>query len=447
MKSLKYFGTDGIRGRFGKKPITPEFILKLGWATGKILGKNKSRKIIIGKDTRTSSYLLESLLEAGLIAAGLSPIFTGPIPTPAISYLTKKYKADGGIMISASHNPYYDNGIKIFSIDGTKISKKIEKKIEKKIKKNLNCVISEKLGKTSRIKNAKKLYINYCKKFFLKNKNLIGFKIILDCANGSTYNIAPNLFSELGAEVVKIGCDPDGLNINKNCGTVNISLLKKMVLKEKADIGIAFDGDGDRIILIDHFGNKVNGDKIIYIIVKDSFNCGQFKGGVVGTEMSNIGLELEFKKIGIPFIRTKIGDRYIVEKLKKLGWKFGAESSGHIILFNKIKTGDGIIASLQIFNIMIKNNMTLYDLHNKIKLIPQIIKNINFSNKNSLLFKNISNSINKFKKKYSERILFRKSGTEPLIRIMVESSNKDKNKKIMKSIIEIINNNIKYYNK
>lgn len=448
MSSLKYFGTDGIRGKLGKNPITPEFFLKLGWAVGKILGSSTgSKKIIVGKDTRISGYLLEYSLGAGLLSAGLSPMFTGSIPTPAIAYLTKKYKAKAGIVISASHNPYYDNGIKFFSIDGSKISKKLEEKIEEKIKKPLVCVISEKLKKINRIYHAKRLYINHCKKMFPNNKNLNGLKIILDCANGSAYKTAYYVLSELGAEVIKLGCSPNGFNINKNCGTVNVKILKKIVIKEKADIGVALDGDGDRVILIDHYGNKVNGDKILYIIVRDALNNGKLQGGAVGTEMSNISLELEFKKIGVPFIRTNIGDRYVYEKLKELNWKFGAESSGHVILLNKTTTGDGIIASLEIFSVMIRNKMTLYDLHNKIKLIPQITKNIYFSNKNKdpFLFKNIVNSINKIKIKKTERILLRKSGTEPLIRIMVESLNKKKNEKIIKNIISIIKNTINLY--
>lgn len=447
MRNLKYFGTDGIRGKLGKEPITPEFFLKLGWAAGKILGKNGSKKVIIGKDTRISGCLLEYSLAAGLLAAGLSPSFTGFIPTPAIAYLTKKYKAVAGIVISASHNPYYDNGIKLFSVDGSKISKKIEEKIEENIKKPLICVASEKLKKINRINNAKRLYINYCKNTFPNNKNLNNFKIILDCANGSAYDTAYNVLSELGAKVIKFGCTPNGFNINENCGTINVKMLKNIVLKEKADIGIALDGDGDRVILIDHLGNKVNGDKILYVIVQDALIHGEFQGGVVGTDMSNISLELEFKKIGVPFIRTNVGDRHIYEKLKELNWKFGAESCGHIILLNKTTTGDGIIASLEIFNVMIRNKTTLYDLHHKIKLIPQITKNIYLTNKNNnpFLFKKILNAIDKIRKKNTGRILLRKSGTEPLIRIMVESLNKKKNKEIIKNIIRIVKNNINYY--
>lgn len=443
MRKRKYFGTDGIRGTVGKIPITPDFILKLGWATGKVLCQNGSKKIIIGKDTRISGYMLKSSLEAGLLAAGLSPIFIGLLPTPAIAYLTKIYQVEAGIVISASHNPYYDNGIKIFSIHGTKISNGIEKQIEKEIKKPITCVVSTKLKKSTQILNAARNYIEYCKKTFPKNQSLSGLKIVLDCGNGATYQIAPMILNELGANLITIGCKPNGMNINKNCGTENTNVLKKRVIQEKADIGLAFDGDGDRIIMIDHYGNKINGDQILYIIVHDILKQGKLKGGVVGTLMSNMGLDLAFQKLGIPFIRTKVGDRYILEKLKKKGWFFGAENSGHIILLNKTTTGDAIIAGLQVFSAMIRNNTTLYDLSSKIKLIPQVSFNVHFSQFNQLFSKDkFINLIKKINSKLgkSERIVLRKSGTEPLFRIMIEGYNKQKIKNIENNIFELINN-------
>ncbi|MGP1947418.1 MAG: phosphoglucosamine mutase [Arsenophonus sp. NC-PG7-MAG3] len=428
MNKRKYFRTDGIRGKVGENPITPDFVLKLGWAAGKVLSRHGSRKIIIGKDTRISGYMLESSLEAGLAAAGLSAAFTGPMPTPAIAYLTRTYRAEAGIVISASHNPYYDNGIKFFSINGTKLPDDVEEAIESEMEKPLTCVESAALGRASRVVDAAGRYIEYCKGTFPSNQNLNRLKIVLDCANGATYHIAPNVLTELGAEVIAISCEPNGLNINQDCGATDVFLLQKRVVTEKADIGLAFDGDGDRVIMVDHHGNKIDGDKILYIIARDALRQGQLHGGVVGTLMSNTGLKLALQQLDIPFIRAKVGDRYILEKLQEQGWRLGAENSGHIILLDKTTTGDGIIASLQVLSAMIRNHTSLYDLCREIKLMPQALVNVSFSGDyNPLDKKDVLKIVNQVENKLADRgrVLLRKSGTEPLIRVMVEGENEN----------------------
>ena len=441
MSKRKYFGTDGIRGKVGENPITPDFVLKLGWAAGKVLARHGSRKIIIGKDTRISGYMLESSLEAGLAAAGLSAAFTGPMPTPAIAYLTRTYRAEAGIVISASHNPYYDNGIKFFSIDGTKLPDDVEEAIEAEMEKPLTCVESAELGRASRIVDAAGRYIEYCKGTFPSDQSLSGLKIVLDCANGATYHIAPNVLTELGAEVVTIGCEPNGLNINQDCGATDVALLQKHVVAEKADIGLAFDGDGDRLIMVDHRGNRIDGDQIIYIIARDALRQGQLHGGVVGTLMSNMGLELALQQLDIPFIRAKVGDRYVLEKLQEQGWRLGAENSGHIILLDKTTTGDGIIAGLQVLSAMIRNNTSLYDLCREVTLMPQVLVNVRFSSThNPLVTEDVLNVVNQVENDLAGRgrVLLRKSGTEPLIRIMVEGENEKQVTAMANRIAEVV---------
>ncbi|AWK44060.1 phosphoglucosamine mutase [Photorhabdus laumondii subsp. laumondii] len=423
MSNRKYFGTDGIRGKVGDSPITPDFVLKLGWAAGKVLARHGSRKIIIGKDTRISGYMLESSLEAGLAAAGLSASFTGPMPTPAVAYLTRTFRAEAGIVISASHNPYYDNGIKFFSIDGTKLPDDVEEAIEAEMEKPLTCVESAELGRANRIVDAAGRYIEFCKGTFPSEQSLNGLKIVLDCANGATYHIAPNVLRELGADVVTIGCEPNGININEKCGATDVRLLQQRVVEEKADVGLAFDGDGDRVIMVDHLGQKVDGDQILYIIAREALRQGQLRGGVVGTLMSNMGLELALKQLGIPFLRAKVGDRYVLEKLQEEGWRLGAENSGHVILLDKTTTGDGIVAGLQILSAMVRNHMSLHDLCSGMKLLPQVLVNVRFSGSHDPL--KSENVINITKSVETElngrgRVLLRKSGTEPLIRVMVE---------------------------
>lgn len=428
MSERKYFGTDGIRGKVGDSPITPDFVLKLGWAAGKVLARHGSRKIIIGKDTRISGYMLESALEAGLAAAGLSASFTGPMPTPAVAYLTRTFRAEAGIVISASHNPYYDNGIKFFSIDGTKLPDEVEEAIEAEMEKPITCVESAELGRANRIVDAAGRYIEFCKGTFPNENNLNGLKVVVDCAHGATYHIAPNVFRELGAEVITIGCDPTGININEECGATDVRMLQKRVLEEGADVGLAFDGDGDRIIMVDHQGLKVDGDQILYIIAREALRQGQLRGGAVGTLMSNMGLEIALKQLGIPFVRAKVGDRYVLEKLQEKGWRLGAENSGHIILLDKTTTGDGIVAGLQVLSAMVRNHMSLHDLCSGMKLLPQILVNVRFAGSHDPLQ---TPEVQKVAKAVEEelagkgRVLLRKSGTEPLIRVMVEGENEE----------------------
>ncbi|HCN41628.1 MAG TPA: phosphoglucosamine mutase [Proteus vulgaris] len=428
MSERKYFGTDGIRGKVGDSPITPDFVLKLGWAAGKVLARHGSRKIIIGKDTRISGYMLESALEAGLAAAGLSASFTGPMPTPAVAYLTRTFRAEAGIVISASHNPYYDNGIKFFSIDGTKLPDEVEEAIEAEMEKPITCVESAELGRANRIVDAAGRYIEFCKGTFPNENNLNGLKVVVDCAHGATYHIAPNVFRELGAEVITIGCEPTGININAECGATDVRMLQQRVLEEGADVGLAFDGDGDRIIMVDHQGLKVDGDQILYIIAREALRQGQLRGGAVGTLMSNMGLEIALKQLGIPFVRAKVGDRYVLEKLQEKGWRLGAENSGHIILLDKTTTGDGIVAGLQVLSAMVRNHMSLHDLCSGMKLLPQILVNVRFTGNHDPLQ---TLEVQKVAKAVEDelagkgRVLLRKSGTEPLIRVMVEGENEE----------------------
>ena len=423
MSNRKYFGTDGIRGKVGEMPITPDFVLKLGWAAGKVLARHGSKKIIIGKDTRISGYMLESALEAGLAAAGLSAAFTGPMPTPAIAYLTRTFRAEAGIVISASHNPFEDNGIKFFSSEGTKLPDEVEEAIELEMEKPLTCVESAELGRASRIVDAAGRYIEFCKGTFPSELSLNGLKIVVDCANGATYHIAPNVMRELGATVISLGVQPDGMNINKECGATDVRALQQRVLETKADVGLAFDGDGDRVMMVDHLGNKVDGDQILYIIAREGLRQGQLRGGVVGTLMSNMGLELALKQLGIPFARAKVGDRYVLEKLQEKGWRLGAENSGHVILLDKTTTGDGIVAGLQVLTAMARNHMTLHDLCSGMKLLPQILVNVRFSGETDPLesaeVKAVTAEVEKALAGRG-RVLLRKSGTEPLIRVMVE---------------------------
>lgn len=426
MSNRKYFGTDGIRGKVGEAPITPDFVLKLGWAAGKVLARHGSKKIIIGKDTRISGYMLESALEAGLAAAGLTAAFTGPMPTPAIAYLTRTFRAEAGIVISASHNPFDDNGIKFFSSEGTKLPDDVEEAIELEMEKPITCVESAQLGRASRIVDAAGRYIEFCKGTFPSELNLNGLKIVVDCANGATYHIAPNVLRELGATVIAIGVQPDGMNINKECGATDLKLLQQRVLAEKADIGLAYDGDGDRIMMIDHLGDKVDGDQILYIIAREALRQGQLRGGVVGTLMSNMGLELALKQLGIPFTRAKVGDRYVLEKMQEKGWRLGAENSGHVILLDKTTTGDGIVASLQVLTAMERNHMSLHDLCSGMKMLPQVLVNVRFAGEHDPLQSDAVKAVTAEVEKALAgrgRVLLRKSGTEPLIRVMVEGEN------------------------
>lgn len=423
MANRKYFGTDGVRGKVGTYPITPDFALKLGWAAGKVLASQGSRTVLIGKDTRISGYMLESALEAGLAAAGLTAAFTGPMPTPAVAYLTRTFRLEAGIVISASHNPYYDNGIKFFSSQGTKLPDDIEEAIEAMLDQPMDCVESADLGKASRISDAAGRYIEFCKSTFPAHLGLDGYKIVVDCANGATYHIAPNVLRELGAEVIEIGTDPNGININEKCGATDVKALQEKVLETKADVGLAYDGDGDRIMMVDHLGNKVDGDQILFIIAREALRSGQLKGGVVGTLMSNMSLEIALKMLGVPFVRANVGDRYVLEKMVEHNWTLGGENSGHIIIADKNTTGDGIIASLAVLSAMVQHRLSLNELASAVKLFPQVLINVRFAGDANPLESEAVKAVAADVEKRLEgkgRILLRKSGTEPLIRVMVE---------------------------
>jgi len=420
--TLNYFGTDGIRGKVGEYPITPEFILKLGWAVGKVLD-NGQNKVLIGKDTRLSGYMLESALEAGLSAAGIDIHLLGPIPTPAIAFLTSDLGAQAGIVISASHNPYYDNGIKFFSHDGTKLADNIESQIETYLTRPFQTVNSAKLGKAVRVEDAKIRYVNFCKSTLPPSFHLNGLKIVLDCANGSTYHIAPSLFSGLGAHLTLLGTAPNGLNINKNCGSTHLETLQKTVLEKKADLGIAFDGDGDCVLMVDYLGEIVDGDEILFLLTQHGLKKGYITGGIVGTTMSNLGLELATKKLGLDFIRTAVGDRYVNETLQQKNWQLGGEPSGHIISRRFTKTGDGIIIALQVLEALQLAEIPLHIAKKSMKKFPQVL--INVPAENPLAIMNASPLKKAIKKTTLQlrnhgRLLVRPSGTESVVRIMVE---------------------------
>ena len=344
----KYFGTDGIRGRVGEYPITPDFMLKLGWAAGMAFRKMGACKVLVGKDTRISGYMFESALEAGLTSAGADVMLLGPMPTPAIAYLTRTFHAEAGIVISASHNPHDDNGIKFFSGKGTKLPDEVELMIEELLDTPMTVVESSKIGKVSRINDASGRYIEFCKSSVPTGTSFAGLKIVIDCAHGATYKVAPSVFRELGAEVVVLSAQPNGLNINDNCGSTHMGQLQAAVLAEHADLGIAFDGDGDRVLMVDHTGAVVDGDELLFIIARDLHERGKLQGGVVGTLMSNLGLELALADLAIPFVRANVGDRYVIAELLERNWLVGGENSGHIVCFNHTTTGDAIIAALQV---------------------------------------------------------------------------------------------------
>ena len=444
MANRKYFGTDGVRGKVGTYPITPDFALKLGWAAGKVLASQGSRTVLIGKDTRISGYMLESALEAGLAAAGLTAAFTGPMPTPAVAYLTRTFRLEAGIVISASHNPYYDNGIKFFSAEGTKLPDHIEEAIEAMLDQPMDCVESAELGKARRINDAAGRYIEFCKSTFPAHLGLDGYKIVVDCANGATYHIAPNVLRELVAEVIEIGATPNGININEKCGATDVKALQEKVLETKADVGLAYDGDGDRIMMVDHLGNKVDGDQILFIIAREALRSGQLKGGVVGTLMSNMSLEIALKMLGVPFVRANVGDRYVLEKMVEHGWTLGGENSGHIIIADKNTTGDGIIASLAVLSAMVQHRLSLNELASAVKLFPQVLINVRFAGGANPLESEAVKAVAADVEKRLEgkgRILLRKSGTEPLIRVMVECEDGALAKQCAEEIAEAVKAN------
>jgi phosphoglucosamine mutase len=425
MSDRKYFGTDGIRGKVGQSNINPEFVMKLGWAAGKVLAGSGTNKVLIGKDTRISGYMLESALEAGLSAAGINIGLLGPMPTPAIAYLTKTFRSEAGIVISASHNPFYDNGIKFFSADGMKLDDDIEIAIEEMMDRPMECVASDKLGKATRIDDAAGRYIEFCKANFPSDLSLRGLKIVVDCAHGATYHIAPNVLSELGAEVIEIGTKPDGLNINRKVGATSMKAVSDSVLENGADLGFALDGDGDRIMLVDHKGNVIDGDQIVYIIARDVLKSGNLKGGVVGTVMSNLGLEVALATLGVPFARSKVGDRYVMELLKQKSWSIGGEGSGHVLNLAAASTGDGIVAGLQVLAAMLHAEMTLHELSQGMVKYPQTLINVRFTEGTApLKDKAVQQAVLEAEKALESkgRVLLRKSGTEPLVRVMVEAN-------------------------
>ena len=423
MSSRKYFGTDGVRGLVGQYPITPEFVMKLGYAAGKVLAAQGTKKVLIGKDTRISGYMLESALEAGFSAAGVDIGLLGPMPTPGIAYLTKTFRAEAGIVISASHNPYYDNGIKFFSQDGQKLPDEIELAIEAELDKPMACVESALLGKANRIDDAAGRYIEFCKSNFPSQHSLKDLTIVVDCAHGATYHIAPDVFRELGATVIEVGTSPNGTNINDGCGATSMQMVSAAVVEHKADLGIALDGDGDRLMMVDHTGYVIDGDEAVYIIACNDLKSGTLQGGVVGTLMSNMGLELALEKLDIPFARSNVGDRYVMEMLREKGWQLGAENSGHIINLNHTSTGDGIIAALNVLTAVCQLNKSLFELRQGMTMLPQILVNVRFSGDNDPINSpSVQASVDKVNEILSGRgrVLLRKSGTEPLIRVMVE---------------------------
>ena len=425
----KFFGTDGIRGTVGKPPITADFLLKVGWAVGSVLIENGPASVIIGKDTRVSGYLFESALEAGFLSAGVNVGMLGPMPSPAIAYLTKAYGASAGVVISASHNHFEDNGVKFFSSQGIKLSDKIQEAIEKKISTPMVSVDSANIGKAVRHDQALGRYIEFCKSTFDRICNLSHLTIVVDCANGATYNIAQNVFEELGAKVIMINNQPDGYNINHNCGATDTTHLQQEVLNHEANLGIAFDGDGDRLIMVDHTGEKVDGDELVFIIAKAWKKNGTLKSSaVVGTKMSNLGMREALSDLNINFIESDVGDRYVMEQLLLNKAILGGESSGHIICLNKSTSGDGIIAALQVLEVMLKSNQSLYDLKKEMTKYPQVLINVETNGKLDLEnHENLNQVLSIIKGELADkgRVLIRESGTEPLVRVMVESVDLD----------------------
>ena len=421
----KFFGTDGIRGTVGTHPLTPDFALQLANAVGRVLKQSSSQQptVLIGKDTRISGYMFESALESGFNAAGVNVMLLGPVPTPAVAYLTRAQRAALGVVISASHNPFDDNGIKFFSAHGNKLPDAWECAVEQALTEPMVCVPSQRLGKTIRLHDADGRYIEFCKSSVPTGTSFAGMKIVIDCAHGATYKVAPSVFRELGAEVIAIGCSPDGLNINDGVGSTAPEALAAKVLECKADLGVAFDGDGDRLVMVDSTGYIIDGDEILYIIARDALRNGRLKGGVVGTLMANMGLELALQTLGIPFARAKVGDRYVLEMMNEKGWRIGGENSGHIICLDQTTTGDGIVAALQVLTAMRSAEMPLAKLRSGMSKFPQVLVNVRFAEgKDPLAAEAVQQEVAKVEQELGGRgrVLLRKSGTEPLIRVMVE---------------------------
>ncbi|MFC3853946.1 phosphoglucosamine mutase [Salinispirillum marinum] len=438
MNKRRYFGTDGIRGEVGTPPITAEFMLKLGWAAGKVFAQQGKSKIIIGKDTRISGYMFESALESGLSAAGVDVLLLGPMPTPAIAYLTQTFKCDAGIVISASHNPHQDNGIKFFGADGRKLSDEVENAIEAELEKPMTTAPSAELGKARRISDAVGRYVEFCKST-ASRLDLKGQKIVLDCANGATYDIAPKVFSELGAEVIAIGCKPDGFNINHKCGSTSPQALQSEVLDQGAKLGIAFDGDGDRVLMVDHAGQILDGDELLFIIASHLQSRGKLNGGVVSTLMANMGLEVALRKKGIELVRANVGDRYVMEQMVERDWLLGGESSGHLICAHKTSTGDGIVAALQVLVALQDMELNLQEARMGMRKFPQEMINVRVKDKAKALSDTaVLAAVKATESQLGEtgRVLLRPSGTEPVVRVMIEGEDAAQVRKLCQALAD-----------
>lgn len=430
----QFFGTDGIRGEVGQYPITPAFMLQLGWAVGQVFSESADAStkpyFLIGKDTRLSGYMFESALEAGLSAAGADVLLCGPMPTPAIAYLTRTFRAQAGFVISASHNPHHDNGIKLFSSKGAKFDDQIELKIEEWLGKPMSVVAPHRLGKARRIEDSEGRYIEFCKASFARSLSLKGLKIVVDCAQGATYRVGPIVFEELGAHVTRMHADPDGLNINLSCGSTHPDLLRATVVAEKAHLGIAFDGDGDRVIMVDHLGHVIDGDTLLYIIARHQCREKPLTG-VVGTQMSNLGFERAIKDLGLGFERAQVGDRYVLEQLQRTGWLLGGESSGHLICLEHTTTGDAIIAALQVLQALLLESETLHQASVALKKYPQVMINVKVADKQQAMthervlsvLQEAEAAMGDSESGSQGRVLLRPSGTEPVVRVMLEGEN------------------------
>lgn len=429
---VSIFGTDGVRGRVGEEPITPQTVMKLGWAAGcEFATAGDGEKVLIGKDTRVSGYLLESALESGFSAAGVDVCFLGPLPTPGIAYLTRTLRACAGVVISASHNPYYDNGIKIFASDGTKLPDSLIAKIEARMALPMKCVVSNQLGKAERLNDAQGRYIEFCKSTLPNTPTLADLKIVIDCANGAAYDVAPHVFAEMGANVIIIGNQPDGFNINENCGSTDLGELTAKVAEHGADIGIALDGDADRVLLVDAHGRCIDGDQILYLLAKRRLQRDALGGGVVGTVLTNLGVELALQRMKIEFARARVGDRYVHEILYKNGWLLGGEASGHILCLDKNSTGDGIVIALEVLEIMLSEQRALHELLADLEILPQRMINVGVTHRNPkklLSDARITNAVREAKRELGNggRVVVRPSGTEPLVRVMIESEHPEK---------------------
>ena len=444
--SRKYFGTDGIRGRVGEFPITPQFVMTLGYAAGRVLASaehtaGERSAVLIGKDTRISGYMLESALQAGLIAAGIDVYLAGPIPTPAVAYLTRALRLQAGIVISASHNPFEDNGIKFFSASGNKLPDSVEQEIEAGLDQPIKIESSDQLGKARRLDDAVGRYIEFCKGTFPSAMNLRGMKIVVDCAHGATYHIARSVFHELGAEVIAIGVQPDGKNINDGYGATSPANLQKAVLEHQADLGIALDGDGDRLVMVDSFGELYDGDQLLYVIARHRKEQGKLQGGVVGTLMTNLAFEHAMQQMSIPFMRARVGDRYVMELLQQQGWQLGGENSGHIICLDKHSTGDGIVSALEVLHALRTKKQSLAEAAGGLQLYPQILVNVRIAKGvDCLAHAKVQQAVTDAERELNGcgRVLLRPSGTEPLLRVMVEGENRSLVEQCAKQIADVV---------